>query len=436
MSATTGTAMQALADFKLATGDFHVRSPDVVNLAGLNKYLWHKIYYNTPSKKRIGGGDAIDFLFMLKDGGTFTHSLPAMFRQWKRSDVLKRASVNWRSWFVHKTWVRDEIIKNAKYRYGNDRARFEVLADMDRKLEQVCQTDLARGLEGDLSAVPNFTKMEDSTVVDGDLPLSLFAHVNPDAGGMFGRYINSSGAFANNSAVTAPWTTKQGVDPTQADAEGVITTATATVGGKYESKLTPRKEYYDSVTANDPNNIFAALRSIWRKIQWEGPESLRAWFENTQMNNLRIMASDHALRHIENLILAGQDRFVLGPQDPGVSSPQLYGVPIMWWPAMDTAAIHDSYSSSATPNAKTTELAVTAPSSGNNTYGIGGHVMLVNFNALYPFCHDEMWMYREAIPPHFNVPDVFVEYIEGWHNLLCEDYRQHGWVAPLGDQRG
>lgn len=431
MSTSTGTPLQALLDFRLATGANHMRSPRVVNLAGLNKYLWHKIFYNTPAKKAVQGGSEIDFPFMLDDGGTFQTLQPGQFRQYKRIDNVRKARAAWRQWWDHKLWLRHELMLNQRFKYGNRAEKFDVLFDLDTQKEQRMQTSIANGLETQLGAVPDGVQ-SDPDQVGGNQVMSLFAHINQDAYGLFGRYINTSGAVASNAGVTNPFTTKQAVDPTIGG--GTIVAAGASALGRVDKgKLAPNVIQYSSKAPNVDTNIFAALRAAFRACSWEGPETTRQWFENTNFNNMRALASDYALRVVENLILAGQDRFVIGPQDLGVPMPQVYGVPLMWWPRLDTAPIYDTnHNSSGVPTTKTTELAV-APGASGVGWGKGGRIYMINFNSIYPVCHDEMWMYREAMSPHFNVPDVFPEYVEGWHNWVCEDYRQHAVIAPVGD---
>lgn len=435
MTAPTGTPMALLKDFKLATGAYHVRDPKVVNLAGRHRYLWHKIFYNA-GKKAIQGGSEVDFSYMLTDGGTFQESLPAQFRQWKRIDNALRASLPWRSWFDHKVWTREELMKNSRFRYGNRAQKFDVLFDLDMQKEQRMQTSLANGLEDQLGATPHFSLMADTTRIDGTKPLSFFAHINEDAYGLYGEYFrndsDTSASIAN--LVGGAWTQKQGMNPKATDAGGTIQRASTTRTGKIiDSKLAPNVVNYVNDTPNNTGNIFGALREAYRKVQWTGPENVRQWFENSELNSLRALASNDALRMLETLILEGQDRFIVGPQDPGVPMPQIYGIPILWWPILDTAPVYSSgHDANGVPTAKTTELAVTGTT--NPGAGAGGRIYMCNFNVLYPVCHDEMWMYRETMDPHFNVPDVFVEYTEGWHNWVCEDYRQHAIVSPVGNR--
>ena len=79
----TGMVFDQLRDFKLSIGDHHIlHDPRVVNLAGYNKYLFHTIFNNNGAKS-IQGGAEMNFAVMFDVGDTYSHPLPASFRQWK-----------------------------------------------------------------------------------------------------------------------------------------------------------------------------------------------------------------------------------------------------------------------------------------------------------------------------------------------------------------
>jgi hypothetical protein len=275
--------------------------------------------------------------------------------------------------------------------------------------------------------VPAYNSMEDRTFGKEILPSSLFFHVNEDAYGMYGQRVNGAtpSSYAANAGVASPVTAKQLFAPgsnlaligasTGGTAAGTMSAYTT------NSKYSPYQLRYTSNVVNNHQNLFGALRSAYRHVQWEGPTDTRQWYENTEMNNFRCMTSDLGCRVMEDMIKEGQDRWILGPQDFGIPEVQLHGIPIKWWPKLDNIPLYDG----AAGTTKVAENAATADDKGPRIYG-------VNFNQLYPVVHEDMWRYREAMPPHFNVPDVFVEYIEDWWNLINEDYRVHFVVSPLG----
>ncbi len=438
----TGIIFDSLRDFKLSIGDHHIlHDPRVVNLAGYNKYLFHTIFQNNGAKS-VQGGAELDFAVMFDVGDTYTHPLPAAFRQWKRTEQSTQIKQRWAKNVDHKTYVRDELMRAKN---GTDKSWFDVLFDIETKLEQRLQVSRDKGLERDLHAVPDYATMENRTIGSGGiLPSSLFFHVNEDAFGMYGAYAYSSSALRWNAGVaqTSRCNKKQtyqiGADVTKTAADDVVSDPTliepnylvngAQYSGATKSKYSPVQMRYTSNKVNHPDNIFSMVRSAFRKSSWEGPSDTKQWYSDSTTNNLRLMTSDLGCRYMENMIKEGQDRWVLGPQDFGIGEIMCFGIPIRWNPQLDDLAIYDT-ASSAAPDGKGTEVASTAVGKGPRVYGF-------NFNTLYPVCHEGMWNYRETMPAHFNVPDVWVEYVEDWWNLICEDYRQQFVVSPSGDQRG
>jgi hypothetical protein len=428
MTVGTGTVWSQLRDFQLSTGDYHIRrDPRMVNLAGYNRYLFHTVLMNNIGKA-VQGGDEINYEMFFDVGDTYDHPLPAAFRQWKRVDIGYQAKQKWAKNTDHKTWIRDEIIKNKRRGGGT---WFDVLFDMDTKLEQRLQVSRDKGLEDDIAAVPDYNSMESrtfGTTAPQNLPYSIFAHINEDAYGQYGQYVNTSGAVAHNAGVTTTWTLKQQFDPTTAIADPTIVAATRSTRGKY---VPLQKRYTSNAIGNNVANIFGMLRTCYRQVQWEGPTDTRQWYESTMLNNFRILTSDLGIRVLEGMIKEGQDRWIIGPTDLGVGDVMVHGIPIKWWPKLDDLAIYDAYDAGNVPVAKVTE-AVSGTTDDVSTFDQGPRFYGINFNCLYPVVHEEMWRYREAMPPHFNVPDVFVEYIEDWWNLICEDYRQHFVLSPYG----
>jgi hypothetical protein len=445
----TGMVFDQLRDFKLSIGDHHIlHDPRVVNLAGYNKYLFHTIFNNNGAKS-IQGGAEMNFAVMFDVGDTFSHPLPASFRQWKRTEQSTEIKQRWAKSSDHKVYVRDELIK-AKAN-SNGASWFDVLFDIEKKLEQRLQVSRDKGLENDLHAVPDYATMENRTIGQGGiLPASLFFHVNEDAFGMYGAYCDdavgtAANSFAWNSAVAAA------NRPIKKQTFSMASTSTSTVvadtiiepkynigGAQYsgatESKFSPVQRRYTSNKIDHPDNIFSMVRSAFRASSWEGPSDTKQWYENTEMNNFKLFTSDLGCRYMENMIKNGQDRWILGPQDMGVGEIQCFGIPIRWNPRLDKLAIYD-YSSDglSAPTGKGVEDLYVGSTKAN---GAGPRVYGFNFNSLYPVTHEGMWNYRETMPAHFNVPDVWVEYVEDWWQTACENYREQFVVSPSGNQLG
>lgn len=436
----SGTIFDQLRDFKLSIGDHHIlHDPRVVNLAGYNKYLFHTIFQNNGAKS-VQGGAELDFAVMFDVGDTYTHPLPAAFRQWKRTEQSTQIKQRWAKNVDHKTYVRDEL-KRAKS--GTDKSWFDVLFDIETKLEQRLQVSRDKGLERDLHAVPDYATMENRTIGSGGiLPSSLFFHVNEDALGMYGAYSTGSAIAWNAGVAAAAQVWKKQTFPlvgaaSSTTVDSLLTADTATyslnVNGALnaratKSKYSPVQMRYTSNKVNHPDNIFSMVRAAFRKSSWEGPADTKQWYSESTTNNMRLYTSDVGCRYMENMIKEGQDRWVLGPQDFGIGEIMCFGIPIRWNPQLDDLAIYDILNT-GTPTTKGTEMDTAGAGIGPRVYGF-------NFNTLYPVCHEGMWNYRETMPAHFNVPDVWVEYVEDWWNLICEDYRQQFVVSPAGDQRG
>ena len=441
----SGTVFDQLRDFKLAIGDHHIlHDPRVVNLAGYNKYLFHTIFNNNGAKS-IQGGDEMNFALMFNVGDTYSHPLPASFRQWKRTEQSTEVKQRWAKSSDHKVYVRDEMIR-AKAR-SNGGSWFDVLFDLDKKLEQRLQVSRDKGLENDLHAVPDYATMENRTIGQGGiLPASLFFHVNEDAFGMYGFCADDAVGTAansvqrNNAVPDASACFKKQQFALAASATATVVDSIiepkyniggAAFSGATESKYSPTQRRYTSNKIDHPDNIFSMLRSAYRAAQWEGPSDTKQWYENTEMNNFKFFTSDLGCRYMENMVKNGQDRWILGPQDMGIGEIMCFGIPIRWNPRLDKLAIYDGGTggTNSGPSTKVVEDDSTARGIGPRIYGF-------NFNTLYPVTHEGMWNYRETMPAHFNVPDVWVEYVEDWWNTASESYREQIVVSPSGDRSG
>lgn len=387
-----GQVLSQFQDFSRSTGSAIVKSPSAmpVNMAGLRTYLWPKMFSNNGFP--VQGGADIKRKAVWRDNGTYEKYLPGGSGSWQNPQRLDDITAQWRFTRVHETYVDQEFLLNDKIMSGTEDVVFEQFVKMRDEKEQIMFTAQANGMEADLFAQPDKTRME-GTVSTADSPYSIWPFVNEHANGLFPSY-TPGGA----------WTVIEGVDPTAASVNG---------------QFTPQQQTYTTSAQDAFGNIISGLDQLFMKCAFEAPERFAQYFEDPVLNNLKIRTSLVGRSAYMTLCRGGQDRFIAGNQDPSYPDPQFHGVPIGYSSQLDTAVVY--------PNAAGTALVTERAATGLN---IGPRFLFLNCNYLYPIFHKERFMQKGKWSEDHTTPDTHVLPVTTWWNLVCWSRKHQGILSP------
>jgi len=232
---------------------------------------------------------------------------------------------------------------------------------------------------------------------DGTEPNSIPFHVNEDTDGLF------------NPRTSAAFTTKQGLNPTD-----------AALAGRYE----PQTATYSATgVAVTDNNIVVAFDDIAEKLTFEQPPTMQQYWEDPRYNKQMIVTTRRGRAIYKNLLRQYQDHFVAGPQDPAYPDPMYFGIPIQRASTLEGLALYRN-------NAGTGLLDEFTDAGG--TAGRGPRFYFLNAEYLYPVFHARRYFYKYEVTKHHNVPDTWVLPIAIWFNLIATSYQRQGIVSPSG----
>jgi hypothetical protein len=407
-------SLDAFLDFVEATGFYRITKPEhVLNFATPHAYMWSRWWKNNGMP--IQGGEDIRFWFVPRDSGTFEEVMPGSVTFPTNPQRLERGVVRWRYTRAHSAWNDQEILLNDKISYGSEAAMFEEFVRLRDEKYVISETAVANGLERQLSAVPDTSKMEGTTLAHTS-PYSIFPFINEWINGL--PYTSMTSGFPG-----AAWTKIEDIDPTAVNIDG---------------QFYPNIANYSSATQDDPANLIGALDALWEQITWAQPDTLTSYQEDERLNNQQFLCTIQGKRAIMSLMRGDQDRYVAGPQDPAYPDPQFRGIPLKRWDKLETAAVYGNFAKTGlTTEGNFVTAAGNAANTANaQTYGgtvfdgVGPRIYAVNANYLYPVAHTERLMFKDKPIRHPNVPDTWAQYMATWWNLLCTSRKHQGVVAP------
>ena len=404
----SGALLSSFLDFISGTGVGRLTTPDhPMQLVTKHTWLWGRLWKNNGMP--LDGGQNLTFWFLPNTAQTFEETLPGSTTIPKNLQVLQKGVCDWRYTRAHSVYVDQEILLNDRITSGSRDSQFEQFVKIRDEKAIIRKTDVAKGLEDQLAAVPNKGGMEGLATTGATSPYSIFAHINEfgtiaaNTSGLWGTGATASAAV---TAAGGAWTVKENIDPTSASVN---------------ANMSVQRAGYSTAGAAQPSNIIGALDSLWMDIDWEQPASLSQYQSDESLNNIMFLTSKQGRRAIMSLMRGDQDRYVAGPQDPSYSDPQFRGIPLMRWDAMETAAIYDGASALQTEgNAAGSQFK-------------GPRIIALNGNHLYPVCHSERLFYTDPPQRHLQVPDTYVQYESTWWQLVCKSYKHQGILFPSAD---
>lgn len=377
------------ADFWLGTTAANLGGPmDFINAAPGRTNLFAKMCSGSDraKKRMLAGGREVIWNIIFKGGGTFQNLRTGEPRNYEQPQRLREARLRWKLSEAHMTISEVDFLFQENPPAAGSKGQFLVFTKVRDEKEALVAVDLWEGFEDNLGAVP-VPEMESGT---GKAPMSLFALVNEETNGLYPGF-----------------TTVHNIDPTDPE-----------VAGNWE----PARTTYANATVGAANNIIGAMSMMQRKLKFYVPPTSAQYWESDTFSKKAWYTSSQGQAMIENLLLNHQDRFVMGPQDPGYNAPQYRGIPIFYWEKLDTAPIYDDGSSGRTTEAL-------ADISGPRFY-------CFDFNSLGPVFHRNAYFKKRPVTSHHVTPDIFVGPVMSYYNVRCENRRNQGVISPSADITG
>lgn len=191
----------------------------------------------------------------------------------------------------------------------------------------------------------------------------------------------------------------------------------ATIGANWK----PQRFAYKNFTNGDPDSWIRALRKAKRSLGFKkAPIHPERFTESDFSNNdVVVYASEWGCAGVEGMYLNAQDRWQ-NPQDPWGAT-YFDGVPLVYAPQKDTAAIY--------PAATPTATALT-----EQTADIAGpRFEIVNTNHLFMVMHRDVVLKDMGVKSDVRTPTTKVQPFMVFSNLVCNNLRSCGIVYPTVD---
>lgn len=263
-------------------------------------------------------------------------------------------------------------------------------------------TAVAEGVENSLAAQPDNANMETFAANPGK-PYSIFAGVNEQTGGRFGTVTTATGALGET-----PWA-----------ADGAIQGLARTTSNNWQCA----QQSYGVVASagwdvTSLNNIAVAFSNMWRKVQFKSPGIHTKYFEDAANFRQVIFASNDGCSKFEHVLRRSNNTLPM-MQDPAYSSSQYHGIPIEYWPALDSATLYSAVGATTTCGTE-----ATADITGPRYYWL-------NFNHVRVFWHPSFYMkLLDQFHPE-NQRTTTIIPVETWFNLFFNSLRHQGIVYPI-----
>jgi hypothetical protein len=307
-------------------------------------------------------------------------------------DILDQWRVPWRFLAAPESWTDHTVELNlatAKDMKG-------AMKSLKRAIDQEVMISLLHRIEDGLWTQPDTTKME-SALATEPLPMSIPATLNEHANGLFPAY-----------APGGAWTTSQQINP-------VTLTAWLRVAETYVSYGPVQ-----SVAAADVPHLFYGLDRATARTSFDRIPLIPEYSDKKTMPAF-IACSLTGRSNASYSMLGTQDAFVMaGRQDPAYPDPQFHGIPFVWAPPLDTAALYANAGATALVDETAADL------SGPRYYGVNTLMMLLGWYKARMF-------YRKSTPSSATQPFTNTIWIDNWYNLINRAPNRHFIVSPSAD---
>lgn len=357
--------------------------------ANLGSHIFGKLIGTEAQPEYWGRGTNIVEKVQFNDVGTARNIGIAEDETWTRVDNVQDLSFYNRKTEAHYVMLADELIKVGVGTPDFDAQKF---LDIKKTREQAAITSCINLIDRSLAAPPDPVTMEGALTTTAKAQASLFVPLNEWANGL----------PANTPSGTA-YTTKAGISPTAVDVT---------------PNYTPVQTTYGSATLSTFGTILQALSSAQRKTSYPRPTTFAEYYAS-EMRKWMILTSDMGIRAFEHLQLQGQHQWEKFGEGAVMDS-TYHGVPLTYWPQMDTAAVYTDGSTGLAPES-------TADIKGPRYMGLPGDL-------IHPWINPErFWYYDEVFRNTPSQPDQYVFRLQIWWNLKWKSLRRGFFVSPSAD---
>ncbi|MGK2955535.1 MAG: hypothetical protein ACSLFI_07705 [Solirubrobacterales bacterium] len=305
-------------------------------------------------------------------------------------DILDQWRVPWRFVAAPESWTDHTVELNV----ATARDMRGAMKNLKRAIDQEVMISILHMIEDGLWSQPDTTRME-SALAANPLPYSIPATNNGFPNGLFPAY-SPGGA----------WTTSQQINPvTQVPLWRPTVESYLSWGAVVQ------------VQAGESPHLFYALDRACARTQFDKIPLMPEFSDKATMPTY-IACSLTGRANASYSMLASQDTFALaGKQDPAYPDPQFRGIPFVWAPPLDTAALY--------PGTGGTVLAPedTADAAGPRYYGVNTLMMLLGW-------YKSRMFYRKNVPSSNTQPFTNTIWIDNWYNLINRAPNRHFHVQP------
>lgn len=425
--AVDGLLQAAQLNFNAVTGTTHlVKGDQPLPMQGFNKYV-----FADAAAYRLGmvGGDKFDFQFNPKEGSDLVAINPGGRRVLQRTDNIRIGSQRIVLQYQGASWVDAEIEKNEGLTAVMELGAWDVFYDRlssvwKNKMAERAVT-LANRMERMTSAVPTFNTMMDPTLTKPTQVTSLMALINEWFLGCFG--ITTAAGFTGGSAGTAYNTAAEAAGGRWTHKFGMTVNDANLLAPNGRNVLAPYQTTYSTIN-NDSNGFFNAMLRAVRQTSFQTPtpipNTMPSGFEykgNTADSVFYV--SSKMVDLIQSVVNTQHIWVAPDRRDPNVTNPVVAGVPVEWWPEMDTYAGY--------PGATNTTLVTEGQGD-----KIGPRAILHRRDCLFPVSHKLNWFRERKITPSPEFPDVNGSYLDVEWNWVATDMRRQACVSPSATPSG
>lgn len=365
-------AIPTYTDFLLATKSHRI-SPTrkIINDAVKNTYFIKSMVRGTPDAKLIRGGQKIQDDIQLSSTGTFRFYNPNATFNPVDADVIRHVELGWRFAMTNYSYNDETVTLNGQA------DPIDQYIDYKMSKEQSAQTDMWNGMEDAIWAVPNYSTME--------------------AGGGDEPPFYSVPVFVNEYANTVPvgWTGSS------------IMTLDASIETRWQNQ---RETYNSSIPTDGASGLLAAFDNMWEDVDFESPEDSSQYFENDNLNKMKIVTNKFGAVMFKRLQRAGNDRWT-APTEANPGQVYYNGIPIKKASTLDTAALDLN----------------------NGTAWAQTQPRFYFLNLMYLFMTFQSQNYMAPLPLKDGgivQPLSHTQYFKTWGNLFCQSRRRQGIVYP------
>ncbi len=387
-----GLAITQFNDFVKSTGPVYLTSPDqILNEVQRNGYLLKKMLKGrTPAEVLQSGSEIRDTLYLVEQS-TYARYKPGADFQWSNPQVLDEFKANWRFSVDHMAWNEEELLLNVPD--GVSKAGLKVIYKKLKKAKEMRMwTSMTHGMEDDIGGNPHASGAHNAMEIStGDTVYPIFTFANE-----------------NTNGLPNGWTNIQNLAP-------------ATYAG-----WRPQQVQYDATDPSDSDDdrdgLLNAFDDMWLNVQFEPPGTKDEYFEDVKMGRQTIAASQLGINQYKDLLRESNDSLsgAGSASDPAYNSPLYSGIPLYYWPKLDTVSFYTS-------DGGTTFDKTEAQSGVTNS---GARYYWWNFDYIKPVWHTQRYMHKHEPRVHPNQPFTWVCPVNTYWNLVCSSIRRQGVVYP------